>query len=301
MALVGNMFFMLLVYVSRNIFNKLFGLFSDIDVPTLRMELNSGMRLARPLYCPHDVWDLIQNCWFADPEERPSFRTLKLLLYQNSHYPKNMKDQDQINESENAFDTGTIYKNIVADKTMLDQYKTICQHNRNYLELRNDCYGMDNGPETSARTYSKERKNEAAHEIIEEKIYKPSPEAAFSESNSVERAHMMGRANRHNKQLSAESYIELEDLMSDYDSNKTPPCSEEDDTTFIGIETHIYTIKLNDEMIEKIVVPIDSLESSPHNKILSVELKMKAADKLSVKNALRVKPLLKRRKMEQNL
>ena len=289
---------MLLVYVSRNIFNKLFGLFSDIDVPTLRMELNSGMRLARPLYCPHDVWDLIQNCWFADPEERPSFRTLKLLLYQNSHYPKNMKDQDQINESENAFDTGTIYKNIVADKTMLDQYKTICQHNRNYLELRNDCYGIGNGPETSARTYTKERKNEAAHERIEEKIYTPSPEAAFLESNNVERTHMMGRRNQHNKQLSVESYIELEDLMSDFDSYKTRPCSQEDDTKIIGIEPQIYTIKLNDEMIEKIDRPIDSLESSRQNIIASVELKMKSEDKFSMKNALQLKPLFEEEENE---
>ena len=33
----------------------------------------SGQQLERPSRCPRELYDLMQQCWAAEPEERPSF------------------------------------------------------------------------------------------------------------------------------------------------------------------------------------------------------------------------------------
>lgn len=39
----------------------------------IRDILLDGERLGRPERCPADVFDLIQRCWQANPQDRPTF------------------------------------------------------------------------------------------------------------------------------------------------------------------------------------------------------------------------------------
>lgn len=38
-----------------------------------------GYRLSKPENCPDNVWNVVEQCWKSDPDERPSFRS----IYQN--------------------------------------------------------------------------------------------------------------------------------------------------------------------------------------------------------------------------
>ncbi|KAF8785487.1 Vascular endothelial growth factor receptor 1 like protein [Argiope bruennichi] len=35
--------------------------------------LNAGFRMERPDYCPEDVYDIMKDCWLANPDDRPDF------------------------------------------------------------------------------------------------------------------------------------------------------------------------------------------------------------------------------------
>ncbi|KAM6925456.1 tyrosine-protein kinase Srms-like [Xenentodon cancila] len=42
--------------------------------------LSSGFRLPCPSRCPHDIYDIMMNCWAAEPSKRPSFHALHTQL-----------------------------------------------------------------------------------------------------------------------------------------------------------------------------------------------------------------------------
>ena len=44
---------------------------------TLRKDLSEGFRLSNPKHCPKHVCEVMQSCWNAVPEKRPSFSSIK--------------------------------------------------------------------------------------------------------------------------------------------------------------------------------------------------------------------------------
>mmetsp|Transcript_7081 Transcript_7081/g.18164 ORF Transcript_7081/g.18164 Transcript_7081/m.18164 type:complete len:901 (-) Transcript_7081:3417-6119(-) len=66
----------------------LWELFSEGTVPFADMESDeaitkavvTGDRLGRPVLCPSDVYKVLQFCWQRRPEDRPAFRSLRILL-----------------------------------------------------------------------------------------------------------------------------------------------------------------------------------------------------------------------------
>jgi tyrosine-protein kinase len=39
--------------------------------------IESGKRLLKPALCPQDVYEMMENCWRQEPDERPSFIELR--------------------------------------------------------------------------------------------------------------------------------------------------------------------------------------------------------------------------------
>jgi hypothetical protein len=52
--------------------------YEGLDMSGIREFLDSGMRLARPQYCPEELYTIMLSCWDEDPEKRPSFELLKI-------------------------------------------------------------------------------------------------------------------------------------------------------------------------------------------------------------------------------
>ena len=50
---------------------------SNILALTLKNNLSEGYRLKDPKYCPDKICDLMQSCWNAIPEKRPTFSEIK--------------------------------------------------------------------------------------------------------------------------------------------------------------------------------------------------------------------------------
>jgi len=42
--------------------------------------VENGGRLDKPEDCPQDVFDVMMECWSADTDKRPSFKTLEKLF-----------------------------------------------------------------------------------------------------------------------------------------------------------------------------------------------------------------------------
>ena len=104
---------------------------SDIDLKTLRTELESGIRLSSPIYCPQNIWVLMQSCWKSDPNSRPSFKQLGSSLMHDIHFPKSSNNGNALKEEE------TIYRDILGDSSMKMRYNAICHsNNAAYLEMK---------------------------------------------------------------------------------------------------------------------------------------------------------------------
>ena len=71
----------------------------------------------------------------ADPNARPSFKQLKLSLYQNRYYPKGFENSNIEDEEEDTREGHIIYTGVLGDTSMRVQYNLICGHNRGYLQL----------------------------------------------------------------------------------------------------------------------------------------------------------------------
>ena len=117
---------------------------------TLRLELEGGIRLSQPSYCPPNIYNLMRSCWKENPNSRPSFAQLKQALYLDTNFPKNSKTTDMDEEGDSVVD---IYKNILEDATMRMRYNTICQQNQGYASL--NCNKSDNEISTIAKSYPK--------------------------------------------------------------------------------------------------------------------------------------------------
>ena len=61
-----------------------------IDYVTLREELLNGMRLNRPFLSTPKVSHILQTCWLAEPDARPSFANIKRLLLEDDKFPRNL-------------------------------------------------------------------------------------------------------------------------------------------------------------------------------------------------------------------
>ena len=102
------------------------------------MELIEGMRLPRPHLCPLEVWASIEKCWNSDPDERPSFKELKLFLYQQ--YSSQEYSNKETEPANDGFETPsdhfkTCYAGLMNNQSMLTQYNAICEYNLNYLSV----------------------------------------------------------------------------------------------------------------------------------------------------------------------
>ena len=122
----------------------------DVDFMTLRFELESGIRLSQPSYCPPNIYNLMRSCWKENPNSRPSFAQLKHSLYVDTNFPKNSKTKGTDEEGDGVVD---IYKNILEDATMRMRYNAICQQNQGYASL--NCNKSDNEISTIAKSYPK--------------------------------------------------------------------------------------------------------------------------------------------------
>ena len=117
---------------------------------TLRLELESGIRLSQPSYCPPNIYNLMRSCWQENPNSRPSFAQLKQSLYLDTNFPKNSKRTGMDEGGEGVED---IYRNILEDATMRMRYNAICQQNQGYASL--NCSKADNETSKIALSYPK--------------------------------------------------------------------------------------------------------------------------------------------------
>lgn len=59
--------------------------YGRVPYPRMSMEetvrrITEGYRLERPDECPDAVYSIMLSCWHADPEQRPTFASLKAKL-----------------------------------------------------------------------------------------------------------------------------------------------------------------------------------------------------------------------------
>ncbi|XP_046674030.1 tyrosine-protein kinase Dnt-like isoform X1 [Homalodisca vitripennis] len=59
--------------------------YSEVDPFEMAAYLRDGYRLAQPLNCPDQLFEVMTCCWIADPEDRPSFSQLLDCLYDFSN------------------------------------------------------------------------------------------------------------------------------------------------------------------------------------------------------------------------
>ena len=68
-----------------------------MDNKTVALEVAKGMRPEKPDDCPEDVFNIMQQCWKADPDERPSFKTLvNSFMKMRSDVPDENKQVDNV-------------------------------------------------------------------------------------------------------------------------------------------------------------------------------------------------------------
>ena len=96
------------------------------------------MRLPRPHLCPLEVWNLIEKCWYSDPDERPSFKELKTFLYQQySIQIEKSKARAEADDKNKTPSTNyqTCYEGMLNNQSMQNQFNAICEYNLNYLSV----------------------------------------------------------------------------------------------------------------------------------------------------------------------
>ena len=53
-----------------------------MDNKTVSLEVVKGTRPEKPEDCPDNIFEIMQQCWKPDPDERPSFQALVPLFMQ---------------------------------------------------------------------------------------------------------------------------------------------------------------------------------------------------------------------------
>ncbi|QQP52703.1 Vascular endothelial growth factor receptor 1like, partial [Caligus rogercresseyi] len=55
--------------------------YPDLEYGNLLPFLESGKRMKKPKYCPNSIYyHLMRRCWSEDPEQRPSFTSMKAIF-----------------------------------------------------------------------------------------------------------------------------------------------------------------------------------------------------------------------------
>ena len=96
------------------------------------------MRLPRPHQCPLEVWNLIEKCWYSDPNERPSFKELKTFLYQQYSIQTEKRIVREEADGKNktpSTNYQTCYEAMLNNQSMQNQFNAICEYNLNYLSV----------------------------------------------------------------------------------------------------------------------------------------------------------------------
>ena len=101
-------------------------IFIGIDYQELKQELLGGFRLSNPNYSPPEISHMIQTCWLPDPNERPTFTTLKQITWESL----STCNRDGCNASQFSFTSST-------NDEMHTRYKTIRNCNHVYQRHKN--------------------------------------------------------------------------------------------------------------------------------------------------------------------
>lgn len=54
-----------------------------MSVQEAYQQVSGGYRMPAPAKCPDFLYQIMLNCWSADPDDRPDFRDLKAQLNKN--------------------------------------------------------------------------------------------------------------------------------------------------------------------------------------------------------------------------
>ena len=100
----------------------------------------------------------MHSCWKTDPDSRPSFKQLKLLLYQDKLFPKPPQEGCESDEHH------SVYSDVLGDTSMREKYKTICKENRGYLDLEIPSSSKKSHIEFSSKKSQQEGLNDVSKE-----------------------------------------------------------------------------------------------------------------------------------------
>jgi hypothetical protein len=67
------------------------------------IELKNGYRLPRPATCPAKVYDVMSQCWAAEPSDRPGFMRLTVFFRQNAAPPQRVDNENLIRTARASF------------------------------------------------------------------------------------------------------------------------------------------------------------------------------------------------------
>ena len=117
-----------------------------MDVNQLRHELTQGIRLPNPEFCPGQIADVIQRCFFENPNDRPDFKEIKSLI--EAAYIFLMETRAQTNKDmiKSEEKVELLYQNAVTlqvpkDDKMKERYLDMRRGNKKIQN--NDSFGKD--------------------------------------------------------------------------------------------------------------------------------------------------------------
>ena len=93
--------------------------YSTWDVRRVVEELHRGNRLEKPIVCPQEVYDVMLRCWFADPEQRPTFSEIKVELANIASVTLSLK------HSAKSMDSNPMVQRINAARTVEAEYQQL--------------------------------------------------------------------------------------------------------------------------------------------------------------------------------
>lgn len=80
-------------------------------------QVSKGTRLAKPENCPEALWNVIMNCWNADPALRPTFQAL------NNSIKEYMLNTGTVSTKENYIPSGEQHE-LVYNTSTETNYQT---------------------------------------------------------------------------------------------------------------------------------------------------------------------------------
>ena len=107
-----------------------------MDVKQLRHELTQGIRLPIPELCPNPIVALIQSCFLENPNDRPGFNNVKVVI--EKAYAVLMEVSDSKN-TKNEEKEGLLYENIATlqvpqDGKMKARYLDMRRENKKHQD-----------------------------------------------------------------------------------------------------------------------------------------------------------------------